>query len=125
MIGGSSLLSRWFRPFATDWNTFERVHVLSRLSRRTLSENLICQCRNIQHQIQTSGQGHALRKAKVTVCELLGGEVVILRNGKALSYTPYQLGERPLALEDEKSLNQRVDRAAEEASEAQNLETRS
>lgn len=83
--------------------------ILSRQSQRILSKNLICQYENTQYQIKTTGQGYHLRLARVTVCELQSGEIVILRKGKEMPYTTYRKGERPAPLEDEKSLNQRVD----------------
>lgn len=85
--------------------------ILSRQSQRILSKNLICQYENTQYQIKTTGQGYHLRKARVTVCELQSGEIVILRKGQEMPYTTYRKGERPAPLEDEKSLNQRVDRS--------------
>lgn len=91
--------------------------ILSRQSQRTLSKNLICQYKNTQYQVTSTGQGYALRNAKVTVCELRSGEIVILRKGKEMPYTTYRKGERPAPLEDEKSLNLRVDDVQKRQSE--------
>lgn len=85
--------------------------ILSRQSQRTLSKNLICQYQNTLYQVTNTGQGYALRNAKVTVCELRSGEIVLLRKGKEMSYTTFRKGERPSPLEDEKTLNRRVDEA--------------
>ena len=51
--------------------------VLSQQCERKLSKNLICQHHNIQYFIQTKQPSYALRGARVTVCELLDGEIVI------------------------------------------------
>jgi hypothetical protein len=47
----------------------------------------------------------------VTVCALADGEVALLREGRELPYTTYRKGERPPPVEDEKTLNARVDAA--------------
>ena len=91
------------------YNDRELDLILSRQSQRTLSKNLICQYDNTQYQITSIGPGYTLRKAKVIVCELPAGEIVILRQGKEMPYSTYRKGERPSPVEDEKTLNQRVD----------------
>lgn len=91
--------------------------ILSHQDKRRLSKNLICQHRNTQYQITTTGKGYRLQHAEVTVCELLSGEIVILRGGKEMAYTTYRKGERPPPVVDEKGLNQRVDVAQQEQKE--------
>ena len=83
--------------------------LLSEQEERTLSKNLIVQYRNIAYQIRHDGPGYRLRGAKVTVCALANGKVVLLREGRELPYTTYRKGERPPPVEDEKTLNERVD----------------
>jgi len=78
---------------------------------RKLSKNLICQYANTLYQIVTSRQKYTLRNARVTVCERATGEVAILYKGKELDYTTFKKGERPATVEDEKTLNNRVDAA--------------
>jgi len=92
-------------------NEREMDLTLSHQEQRRLSKNLICQHANILYQVITSRQKYTLRNARVTVCELAGGEIVLLHKGKELSYSAFTKGERPSAVEDEKSLNQRVDAA--------------
>lgn len=87
--------------------------LLSEQEERTLSKNLIVQYHNVAYQLRHDGPGHRLRGAKVTVCALADGEVVLLREGRELPYTTYGKGERPSPVEDEKTLNARVDRALE------------
>jgi len=83
--------------------------ILAHQKQRSLSKNLICQHENTLYQIVSTRQKYTLRNARVTVCELSTGEIVILYKGNELSYNAFRKGERPSAVEDEKSLNQRVD----------------
>jgi hypothetical protein len=85
--------------------------LLSEQEARTLSKNLTVPYRNIAYQIRHAGSGYRLRGAKVTVCALADGEVALLREGRELPYTTYRKGERPPPVEDEKTLNARVDAA--------------
>ena len=85
--------------------------LLAEQEERTLSKNLIVQYRNVAYQLRHAGPGYRLRGAKVTVCALANGEVVLLREGRELPYTTYRKGERPPPVEDEKTLNERVDAA--------------
>lgn len=85
--------------------------ILAHQKQRKLSKNLICQYENTLYQIISPRQKYTLRNARVTVCELSTGAVVILYKGKELSYTTFEKGERPAAVEDEKSIHQRVDAA--------------
>jgi len=78
---------------------------------RILSKNLTLQYRNILYQVQTKGQGLSLRKANVTVCEAFDGAVSLLHRGKPLPYTTFRKGEPPNPVEDEKTLNHRVEGA--------------
>jgi len=87
--------------------------LLAEQEERTLSKNLIVQYHNVAYQLQHPGPGYRLRGAKVTVCALADGEVVLLREGRELPYTTYRKGERPPPVEDEKTLNARVDAALE------------
>ncbi len=85
--------------------------LLAEQEERTLAKNLTLQYRNVAYQLRHAGPGYRLRGAKVTVCALTDGEVVLLREGRELPYTTYRKGERPPPVEDEKTLNERVDAA--------------
>jgi len=85
--------------------------LLSQHHERAVSKNLSLQYRNVVYQIRHDGPGYRLRGAKVTVCELDGGEIVLLHEGRELAYATARKGERPCAVEDDKTLNARVDRA--------------
>jgi len=76
-------------------------------SERRLSRNLTLQYQNTLYQIQ--GRGRALAHARVTVCEAFSGQITLLYAGKPLTYSTYRKGDPPAPLEDEKTLNQRVD----------------
>lgn len=85
--------------------------ILSHHHTRTLSKNLTFQFCNREYQIQHAGKGYRLRGAKVTVCELATGEVVVLHQGRALTYRLLAQGEPPAPLHDEKSVHHSVEQA--------------
>ena len=89
----------------------ELALVLCEHSVRTLSKNLTLQYRNTLYQLEHHGPGYHPRGAKVTVCELLNGQVVLLYRKRQLPYTIYRKAEGPRRVEDEKTLNNRVDAA--------------
>ena len=76
---------------------------------RTRSKNLACQFHNRTYQVQTKGQGYALRKAAITVCEAFDGTVTLLYKGRPLRYHLLQEGASPAPLADEKSVSSVVD----------------
>jgi hypothetical protein len=88
--------------------------ILAKQHKRKLSKNLICQFNNTQYQIQTNRPNFSLKGAAITVCEHQNNSISILRNGKELAYSVFNKNERPPSIEDEKSLNGRVDRAVKE-----------
>lgn len=85
--------------------------ILSHHHTRTLSKNLTFQFSNREYQIQNVGKGYRLRRAKVTVCELASGDVIVLHKGHSLEYRLLARGELPAPLDDEKSVHQSVERA--------------
>jgi transposase len=80
---------------------------------RTLSKNLITQYNHTIYQIKTKDRSRRLRFAEVTFCEDFNGTVTILYQGKTLEYSAYEKAEKPTPLENEKTINQRVDKAIE------------
>lgn len=76
---------------------------------RKLSKNLTCQFNNTQYQLQGYGNGYRLRGATITVCESFSGEITLLCEGRSLAYQPLQQGQRPVPIEDEKTLSARID----------------
>jgi transposase len=77
---------------------------------RVLSKNLSLQFKKVLYNIQVEGIGYALRRARVTVCESLQGNITLLRNGKILPYSTLTLGRFHENIEDAKTINARVDR---------------
>jgi transposase len=76
---------------------------------RVLSKKLSIQFKKVLYNIQVEGIGYALRRARVTVCESLQGDVTLLRNNKILSYSTMRLGHFYENIEDAKTINARVD----------------
>ena len=76
---------------------------------RVLSKNLSLQFKKVLYNIQVEGIGYALRRARVTVCESLQGNITLLRNGKILPYSTMRLGHFYENIEDAKTINARVD----------------
>ena len=84
--------------------------ILSKKSIRKLSKNLICQHHNIQYLIKTKKPSYVLRGARVTLCELPDGKVVILYKGRELPYTIYQQHPALPPHQDAKTINSAIDR---------------
>lgn len=78
---------------------------------RKLSRNLSFRFHNSEYQITRHGHGYRLRGAAVTVCEGFDGHVRVLHNGQSLPWRLLAQGERPVALDDEKSVNQTITNA--------------
>jgi hypothetical protein len=76
---------------------------------RKLTKNLTLQFRSTQYQLQGYGHGYRLRGAKVTICEAFTGEVTLLHKGNILTYRKLTKGEKPIALENEKTVRPLVD----------------
>ena len=57
------------------------------------------------------GRGYRLRGARITVCEAFDGTLTLLHQDKVLDYSILQEGERPIPLDDEKSVHHTVDQA--------------
>jgi len=76
---------------------------------RKLTKNLTLQFRSTQYQLQGYGHGYRLRGAQVTLCEAFTGEVTLLHKGNILAYRTLSKGEKPIALENEKTVRPLVD----------------
>jgi transposase len=118
-----SFLADYNRRFAISPKSAEDAHRTLHHSReelerilclhtpRKLSKSLSVQYQNVLYQVQRRGGGYPLRGASITVCEHFDGAITLLHQGQPLDYTTYRKGERPAPIEDEKTLNQRVDAA--------------
>jgi len=78
---------------------------------RILSKNLTFQFKNREYQLQGQNQGYRLRGAGVTVCESFDSPVTVLYQGRVLPYRLLAEGEAPIALDDEKSIDQTIEQA--------------
>lgn len=96
-------------------STEELARIFSLHHRRRLSKNLTVQFHNREYQIQAKGQGYGLRGASVTICEPFTGPVTILRKGRALPWRLLAEGAAPIPLDDEKSVQVRVEQATNKA----------
>lgn len=97
------------RPLHQDAEALERI--LCRQHTRRLSQSLSVQFHNVLYQVESRGGGYHLRNRQITVCEHFDGRITLLHQGHPLAYRTYQKGERPTPVEDDKTLNQRVDQA--------------
>jgi transposase len=88
----------------------ERDLIFSLHNIRTLSKNLTIQYQNTIYQIHAKDRTRRLRFAKITVCEAFDGTITLLYQGQSLEYSIYRKAERPHPLENEKTINQRVDK---------------
>lgn len=97
------------RPVHHDAKALERI--LCRQHTRRLSNSLSVQFQNVLYQVQGRSCGYRLRNQPITVCEHFDGRITLLHQGRELAYRTYTKGQRPAPIEDDKTLNQRVDQA--------------
>ena len=83
--------------------------ILSRHSKRKVSNELEVSYEKTIYQIQ--GKRHRLKQKEITVCDLFGQEIVLLYEGKEIAYKLFNESDPSPRLEDEKTLNKRVDQA--------------
>ena len=83
--------------------------ILSRHSKRKVSNELEVSYEKTIYQIQ--GKRHRLKQKEITVCDLFGQERVLLYEGKEIAYKLFNESDPSPRLEDEKTLNKRVDQA--------------
>ncbi len=88
--------------------------ILSRHSKRKASNALEISYEKTIYQIQ--GKRHRLKQQQITVCDLFGKEVVLLYEGKEVTYKHFNESRPRQNPEDEKTLNKRVDQAMERQS---------
>ena len=87
---------------------------------RTLSKSLSCQYRGRQYLIQTAGApAYHLRGARITVCDDGPDQsVVLLYQGKPLSYRPFARHDLPPRIADDKTLDDMVEQAKRKPAKA-------
>lgn len=89
----------------------ELVRTLSVQVTRALSQNLSCHHENQLLQIETTGAGLGLRRAKVTVHEHFDGRCKLLWKKRKLTYSVMEKPRRQIPVADSKIINARVDKA--------------
>lgn len=78
---------------------------------RKLSKNLTLRFQNREYQVTDQGQGYRLRGQTITVCEGFDQTITLLHKGQPLSWRLLAAGEKPVPLDDEKSVHQTVEAA--------------
>ena len=78
---------------------------------RKLTKNLTIRFECREYQVTGRGKGYRLRGAAVTVCKAFDGSVTVLHNGRELAVRLLAEGEEAVAVQDEKTVRRRVDRA--------------
>jgi transposase len=114
-------LERWNKRFAVAPRQVEDAHrpwsgskvnlaeALARREERTLSKALTFSAGAIRYAIKTQGPGMALRGAKVTLLHMLDGTLRVRFKDRDLAFTPFKSLPVPPPVEDEKSLDARLD----------------
>lgn len=84
---------------------------------RKLSKNLTCQFKHREFQLEGYAKGYRLRGATVTVCEAFDGRCTLLHKGRTLNYRILAQGEPPIALADDKTLDQVIEQTLKRQAE--------
>lgn len=84
---------------------------------RKLSKNLTIQYKNTLYQVGTQKRPRRMSHANITVCEGFDGTVFLLYQGRQLEYSTYQKAQRLQPVENEKTVNLRVNQALEKQAE--------
>ncbi len=95
------------RPWAQDVNALDDV--LARREDRVLSKTLTFRCGGTLYCVKTTGPGTALRGARVSLLHYLDGTMQVRYKDRTLAFTALHATPKPVKVEDEKTLNARVD----------------
>ncbi|HIE87922.1 MAG TPA: ISNCY family transposase [Gammaproteobacteria bacterium] len=96
--------------------TTELDLMMSFQSQRKISKNLEVRYNNQVYQLAAVERRRRLTGTQATICEHYDGRVNILANGEQMTYKVFKRGEQPKPVEDEKTLNHRVDQAVQQQS---------
>jgi transposase len=114
-------LERWNARFAVAPRQTEDAHrpwsgskadlaeALARREERTLSKALTFSAGAIRYAVKTQGPGMALRGAKVTLLHMLDGTLRVRFKDRDLAFTPFKSLPVPPPVEDDKTLDARLD----------------
>ncbi len=112
---------RWNKRFAVAPRQAEDAHrpwsgskadlaeALARREQRTLSKALTFSAGATRYAVKTAGPGMALRGAKVTLLHLLDGTLRVRFKDRDLAFTPFKTLPAPQPVEDDKTLDARLD----------------
>lgn len=95
------------RPWAQDVNALDDL--LARREDRVLSKTLTFRCGGTLYCVKTTGPGTALRGARVSLLHYLDGTMQVRYKDRTLAFTAFRTTPTPVKIEDEKTLNARVD----------------
>ena len=95
------------RALALDPAALEEV--LARREERVLTKALTFSCGGVKYAVKTKGPGLALRRAKITLLHFLDGSMRARFKERELSFTAYGQSGAPVAVEDEKTIDARLD----------------
>jgi homeodomain-containing protein len=114
-------IARWNARFAVPPRDEEDAHrpwtgsitdleeALARREERVLSKALTFSAGGTRYAVQTTGPGTALRGARVTLLHLPDGAMRVRYKDRDLACTPFKSLPRPRPVEDEKTLDARLD----------------
>jgi transposase len=114
---------RWNKRFAVAPRQAEDAHrpwpgssadlaeALARREERTLSKALTFSAGAIRYAVKTAGPGMALRGAKITLLHFLDGTLRVRFKDRELAVTPFKALPVPRPVEDDKTLDARLDAA--------------
>jgi transposase len=114
-------LERWNKRFAVAPRQAEDAHrpwsgskadlaeALARREERTLSKALTFSAGATRYAVRTQGPGTALRGAKVTLLHMLDGTLRVRFKDRELAFTPFKTLPVPPPVEDDKTLDARLD----------------
>ena len=90
-------------------STADLAEALARREERTLSKALTFSAGATRYAVKTVGPGIALRGAKVTLLHFLDGTLRVRFKDRDLAFTPFKTLPVPPPLEDDKTLDARLD----------------
>ena len=95
------------RKLGQDGDALEET--LARREDRVLTKALTFSCGGVKYALRTKGPGYALRGARITLPHLADGSMQARFKDRELSFTAYGAKGVPVAVEDEKTIDARLD----------------
>lgn len=95
------------RPLRLEPSALEEV--LARREERVLTKALTFSCGGVKYAVKTKGPGLALRGAKITLLHFMDGSMQARYKDRNLPFTAYGSCAVPTSVEDEKTIDARLD----------------